>query len=127
MTKDRVLVIEDEILVGLDVVYVLQKAGFGYVEHVATEDEALRLIATQTWSAVVADANLNGRSIERIARLLQEKTLPFVVVSGYERRNLPSVIGGAPILGKPVSYVQLVETVRCLCEASKPLPQATSA
>ncbi|GAA3749148.1 response regulator [Terriglobus aquaticus] len=115
METCRVLVIEDELLVGLDLVFTLQGAGFRQVEHAMNEPEALDRLHSETWDAVVADANLNGRGIHRIAELLQKKRLPFLVVTGYARENLPAVIGEAPVLTKPFSHREVVRSVQQLC------------
>ena len=115
MKNCRVLVIEDELLVGLDVVWTLENAGFPHVEHAVDEADALHRLHTDTWHAVVADANLNGRGIDQIALLLREKELPFIVVTGYGRENLPDIIGAAPILAKPFSPRDLIRHVQELC------------
>ena len=117
MNGCRVLVVEDELLVGLDLVWTLEHAGFLYVEHVATETEALNSIRGQTWDVAVVDANLNGRGIEQVALLLWQKKLPFVVVTGYDRGDLPDVVSNAPVLGKPFSHRELVRIVGELCGA----------
>lgn len=115
MKDCRVLVIEDELLIGLDLVSTLEDAGFHVVEHASTEREALDLIAHKPWHAVVADANLNGRSIDYVATVLRDKSIPFLIVTGYNRDHLPSSIGEAVVLGKPVANSVLVQEVQQLC------------
>lgn len=115
MKNKRILVIEDEFLVALEITSVLEEAGFGEVQQAATEKTALEQIEEGTWDAVVADANLNGRRIDRIAGVLTQKGIPFVVVTGYERKSLLAAIGAAPILEKPFRGPQLVQTLSRLC------------
>ena len=111
----RILVIEDEFLVALDMATALEQMSYGSVRHAGTESSALQQLTENDWDAVIADANLNGSGIERIGALLQERNIPFVVVTGYERDNLPAAIREAPILNKPVSFETLAQTVRRLC------------
>jgi CheY-like chemotaxis protein len=111
----RILVIEDEFLVALDMVASLEQMGYGSVKHAETENAALQQLTENEWDAVIADANLNGHSIERVFTLLQARSIPFVIVTGYERENLPAVIRQAPMLTKPVSFDDLAQTVRRLC------------
>ncbi len=118
MKNCRVLVIEDELLIGLDVVWILENAGFGHVVHAMSETEALHQIHSHSWNVVVADANLNGCSIEQVARLMIEKELPFMVVTGYERHSLPEIIGEAPVLDKPYSHHELIRIVQQLCRTA---------
>ncbi len=98
----------------MDIVSVLESAGFGFVEHVATLAEALKQVRERSWNVVVADANLNGRSIEPVIALLHEKAVPFLILTGYERHSLPAIIGDAPVITKPFSPDQLAAAVRML-------------
>jgi CheY-like chemotaxis protein len=111
----RILVIEDEFLVALDLVDSLLRAGFGKVVHAETETTALRQLEHEQWDAVVADANLNGNSIAQIGNTLLTRGIPFVVVTGYDREHLPAPIRDAPLLSKPVSGDQLAHAVMRLC------------
>jgi CheY-like chemotaxis protein len=112
----RILVIEDEFLVALDMTAALEHLGYGAVSHAETENSALQQLTENDWDAVIADANLNGRGIERIGALLQARHIPFVIVTGYEREDLPAVIREAPLLSKPVSFESLAQTVSRLCK-----------
>jgi CheY-like chemotaxis protein len=111
----RILVIEDEFLVALDMVAALEQMGYDPVKHAETENIALQQLKENDWNAVIVDANLNGRGIERIAALLRARGIPFVIVTGYNRENLPAVIRDAPVLTKPVSFENLEQSVRRLC------------
>jgi CheY-like chemotaxis protein len=112
----RILVIEDEFLVALDMVAALEQMGYGSVKHAETENTAFQQLTDNDWDAVIADANLNGRSIERIGALLQTRKIPFVIVTGYDRENLPAIVRDAPMLTKPVSFENLARSVRRLCK-----------
>lgn len=98
---ERILVIEDEFLVALEIVSTLEDAGFSGVEQVDNEAQALHRIANEQWDGVVADANLNGQSIDRVVVALCERSIPFVIVTGYPKAVLPASIGDAPVVDKP--------------------------
>jgi DNA-binding response OmpR family regulator len=119
MIGKTVLVIEDEFLVALEIQTELTNAGFAAVEHAATEQEALARIQEGQWDAVVADANLNGRGLTRIASALNQHGIPFVVVTGYSRESLPPEVREVPVIDKPFSGRKLVQTVRNLCRESR--------
>jgi CheY-like chemotaxis protein len=86
------------------------------VSHVGTESSALQQLTENDWDAVIVDANLNGHGIERIGALLHTRNIPFVIVTGYEREDLPAVVREAPLLSKPVSFESLAQTVRRRCK-----------
>jgi CheY-like chemotaxis protein len=111
MTGKRILIIEDEVLLAMDMQHHLKKAGAAEIEYAATEKEALGLLKQRDWDAVVADANLHGRSIATLAAVLRERGVPFVIVTGYARETLPPELAAEAFLAKPFSPVQLVQAV----------------
>lgn len=119
MNDKRVLIIEDEFLVAIELQSILKAAGFLDVVHAATESEALDCLAQGRWSAAIADANLNGQGITKIAAALRERQVPFVIVTGYGREQLPPEVATVPMLEKPVSKSRLVQTVWELCGHSE--------
>lgn len=110
-----ILMIEDEFLVAAEIEFHLKRGGFTELQHAATEGDALAAIANRHWDAAVVDANLNGRGIERIAAALQEKHVPFVIVTGYGRNGLPPTVADVLVLNKPFHPQTLVNTVAQLC------------
>ena len=101
MKGHHILVIEDEFVIALEIASALEDAGFSDVEQVDNEAEALHRITTEKWDGVVADANLNGRGIDRVAVALCQRSIPFIIVTGYARGTLPASIGDAPVIEKP--------------------------
>ncbi len=118
MTSKRILLIEDEYMIALDIQSQLQAAGFGDVVHAATEKAALKKIQEGGWDAAVADANLNGRGMGRVAAALLEHRIPFVIVTGYSRDSLPPEVAGIPLIEKPLTGPHLVHEVARLCTAA---------
>lgn len=115
MTGKRILVIEDEFLVALEIQSELSQAGFADIEHAATEREALQRLKERHWDAVVADTNLNGRGMGQVVAALNERHIPFVIVTGYSRESLPPEVAHVPLIDKPFSGPHLVQTVISLC------------
>jgi CheY-like chemotaxis protein len=99
--RRRILVIEDEFLIALEIASTLEDAGFSDIVHVNNEADALHLITTGQWDGVVADANLNGRRIDQVAVALHQRSIPFIIVTGYTRDSLSASIGDAPVIEKP--------------------------
>ena len=87
--RARILVIEDEPLVAIEMASRLAEARMTVVGPVGTVDEALRLITTAQVDAALLDANLNGSTVEGIAAELTRRGVPFAFVTGYGRDSLP--------------------------------------
>jgi PAS domain S-box-containing protein len=107
----RLLVVEDEPLIALDLADRLQRAGAEVAPPLGSEREALALIESTAFDAAVLDANLHGRPVEPIAAALIRRNIPFVVVTGYGRDGLGSTFPHVPVLTKPVTDEQLIAAV----------------
>jgi len=110
----RILVIEDEPLVAMDVESTLATAGCDVVGPAATLERAKLLIEESDCDAVLLDVNLAGQPVDELATLLTRKNRPFAFVTGYGREALPSGFRGAVVLGKPFGADQLLATVEVL-------------
>jgi DNA-binding NtrC family response regulator len=107
-----ILVVEDEFLVAAEIQFHLDRGGFREVEHAATEGDALAAIAARDWQGAIIDANLNGVGVERIVEALQEKSIPFIIVTGYGRKGLPQAFADVPVIDKPFRTGTLLDTLR---------------
>jgi signal transduction histidine kinase/DNA-binding response OmpR family regulator len=107
----RLLVIEDEPLIGLDFADILERAGAKVGPPIGSEREALQIIERGSFDGALLDANLRGCSADKIAAALTRRHVPFVFVTGYGREGLPASFSEAPVLAKPVSAQQLLDTV----------------
>ena len=107
----RILIIEDETLVALDMIGQLEAAGaevFGPAGNVAS---ALNLIAQNQFDGALLDGNLGGDHVDDIAAELERKNISFAFVSGYSKDSLPAAFRNAELLSKPFEAVQLIAIV----------------
>jgi two-component sensor histidine kinase len=111
LTGKRILVVEDEPLIGLDIVAALEDAGATVTGPAATIDEACRLIESGSFDAALVDANLHGHPVGRVAETLAQRGVPFAFATGYDRDGLPQGFKDMPILRKPSGSDQVVGMV----------------
>lgn len=108
----RVLVIEDEFMIGLDICQQLAVAGFEVVGPATSVAKALKLIAQPGCDVAVLDVNLGGETCEPVAEKLRASGKPFVVLTGYSPDNLAPSFSDATILRKPPCIADVVAAVR---------------
>ena len=113
----RILVVEDEPLVALDIVAALEGVGAEVVGSAGTAKEALSLIDDTSLDAALLDANLRGHPVDEIAAALAARNIPFLFVTGYGPGSLPKAFAKTAMLSKPFSQEQLVAAVASLVEA----------
>ncbi len=116
----RILVVEDEPLVGLELVESLNAAGMKAIGPAATIGEALELIRSRSFDCALLDANLDGRPVHDIAAALARRHVPFAFVTGYSRENLPETFRHCPTITKPWTLLRLTETMRQLLSRREP-------
>jgi PAS domain S-box-containing protein len=104
LRDQRVLVVEDEAVVAMELTRVLTAAGAKVVGPVGTIEEALNLLDDQPIDRALLDVNLGGRLITPVANALTRRRIPFVYLTGYQE---PDVDDG-PILRKPVATSALL-------------------
>jgi two-component sensor histidine kinase len=113
-TAKRILIVEDEPLVAMDVQSMLQNAGMEIVGPAATSERALRLLGAERVDAALLDANLGGERVDGVALALSQSGIPFAFATGYGRESLPQAFAGAPVITKPFAEKELLRTVQSL-------------
>ena len=86
----RVLVIEDEAVIALDVADIVRNAGHEVVGIAATEKTAVELAKKHSPHLVLADIQLRGSDsgISAVKKIMGSMTVPVIFVTGYPERLL---------------------------------------
>lgn len=109
----RVLLVEDDAIIGFDLSYQLAGAGFTVIGPAIDADQGLQLLASEGCDIAILDVNLgSGRTSEPVAAELRRRSIPFIVVSGYSSDQHPPAFAGAPLLVKPVRIALLLAALR---------------
>lgn len=110
----RVLVIEDEALIGMLLEDMLSDLGHEVVGIVSRIEDALSAVRGDSFDLAILDLHLNGHSALPVAEILAERGVPFVFATGYGRRGLPERYAAQPILQKPFAKDDLDGVLRGL-------------
>jgi CheY-like chemotaxis protein len=103
-----ILIVEDEFLVALDLKSLLEGMGCAVIGSVGTLEEALACLERAPPDAVLLDVQLAAGDTAPLARLLRERGVPFLVMTGYDRAHLVEpALRDAPLLGKPLDEALL--------------------
>ena len=110
----RILVIEDEPLVAMDLESTLVAAGCEVIGPAGTLEMARMLVADADCDAALVDVNLAGHPVDELATALTKKNCPFAFVTGYGREALPRGFREAVVLSKPFGQDHLLAVVEVL-------------
>jgi CheY-like chemotaxis protein len=97
----RILVVEDEALVLLELQDILSDLGCTVVGAALVLEDALAMARDLESDVAVLDVNVGGKRIDPVAAALAARNIPFIFVSGYERTALPAEFRDRPLLAKP--------------------------
>lgn len=111
MASARILVVEDEFLIALDIASVLEQAGIPIIGPVSTVAEAMSAIEHEDMRGALLDAHLAGEPVGCIADALKAKGIPFAFVSGYGPEQLPAAHRDIPLVKKPFTGQDLLAAV----------------
>lgn len=109
--KVRILIVEDEVIVGLDLCTQLDEEGFDCLGPASRVDEAMQLIENDAPDCALLDANLNGESPRQVAERLAQLNIPFFYISGYGAEDIKKSLPPAPLIEKPVKMNSLISLI----------------
>ena len=103
----RVLIVEDEPLVAMELALELEDQGIITLGPATSCRQALDLLAAEAPDAVLLDGNLNGEPVTPVAEALAQRGTPFAFVTGYSMEQFPAEFRDRPILSKPFTAADL--------------------
>jgi CheY-like chemotaxis protein len=108
----RILVVEDEPLVAMDLAAILEDAGAQVIGPAASLGEALRLACEDGIDGAILDVNLRGEDVSPTAELLASRSVPIVFHTGHGHPlDLKTRFPGARVCSKPVRPETIVASL----------------
>jgi CheY-like chemotaxis protein len=116
----RSLVLEDNVLVGMQIEGLLLDLGAEVVDIAKTVARAIELIASHVYEFVLLDVNLGNETSRRVAEALQARGIPYAFSTGYGEIPWATIgVKHVPVLTKPINggtlagAVELARKVVC--------------
>jgi CheY-like chemotaxis protein len=121
----RVLIIEDEPIIALDIQDLVERCGHSVVGIASTESEAVRIARAERPSLVLADINLGagGDGATAVSRILRDVTAPVIFVTAFPERLLTGdAVEPAFVITKPFDPTTLaVATYQAVTRGVRPV------
>jgi CheY-like chemotaxis protein len=111
----RILAVEDEFIILLDIQGILEAAGAASVITASGLNDALKIVADQTdrFDVAVLDLKLDKDSSAPIAERLAAAKVPFVFLTGSPAdASIAKEHGAAPVVGKPFDSAVLLAALQ---------------
>lgn len=89
MTTYKILIVEDEAIVALDIARRLEKMDYEVIGRLASGEEALELIAKQPPDLVLMDINLQGEmdGIDTATTIYKTYNIPVIYLTAYAGKS----------------------------------------
>lgn len=111
LSGKRILVVEDNYILAMDVCHWLEDAGAQVVGPVSNAEHARELLSHGQVDRAVVDINLGQGPTYEVAHSLAEHGVLFVLTTGYDHSAIPVEHQGMPRLEKPFRGPDLVQAL----------------
>jgi DNA-binding response OmpR family regulator len=125
VTGCRVLVVEDETLIAIEIESALEALECKVVGPTGKLDTALQLAIEEAFDVAILDVTVRGGKIYPVAERLLARGIPFALASGSGDGALPEALRNQPRLMKPFTSAELEGQIRALCGRTAAARQAT--
>lgn len=115
MTSPKLLLVEDDIFIGMDMAHTLTESGYEPV-HAKNLTEAELALDTDRFDAVVLDFRVGTDDTIHFARKLRGLGQRVMFCTGSSPDDLQQLVGDVPVVGKPFTEKQLLEAVASLVQ-----------
>lgn len=114
--KKKILIVEDEVVTGMDLWHILDLWGYEMCEQVTTGEEAIQVAEQEKPDIVLIDINLaNGiNGLETARRIISSLDVSVIFITGYsddEIRKEAEGVSPAGYFVKPIDYYKLREAI----------------
>lgn len=114
----RVLIVEDDALLGLDLADALRESGFDVLGPLATVDAAMQAIGMSQPDIAILDIDLHGRMSFLVADALATANVPFMWLSASSASILPTNHQLRPFVSKPFDEAKVLRVLGDLLKTS---------
>jgi DNA-binding response OmpR family regulator len=114
--KPRILVVEDDAVIALDLERALGGAGYDVLGPVHSVALATSLLDDEMPDAAVLDILLGDEEVFPVARRLDERGIPFLFLTGHGGEHLPPDLADNLCLMKPFRNELMVDMLAGLLE-----------
>jgi two-component sensor histidine kinase/CheY-like chemotaxis protein len=111
-SRPRILLVEDEALVGMLLREILEEIGCTVTGPISDLEEAQHVAQAAPFEAAILDVNLGGSFAYPVAEVLQTRRIPFVFLTGYAQDCVDKRFSEMPILRKPIEKDALETALR---------------
>ncbi|RYG97001.1 MAG: response regulator [Alphaproteobacteria bacterium] len=106
LERRRILVVEDEPMLALDIVDQIEQHNGVVLGPVLTLEKGLSALRELKPDAAIVNIHLGPELVYELADRLLEEKVPFIIASSELRADIPDRYNGVPLYSKPIEMVK---------------------
>src|SRR5262245_61036340 len=110
--RKRILVVEDEPLIAMDLERVVAISDCDVMGPACTIDEGMQSLRHDHIDGAIIDVHVAGQMVFPLADALDAQHVPYIILSGHDRRVLPVRYSQRPFMAKPYDETKLVMLIQ---------------
>jgi CheY-like chemotaxis protein len=114
LSRRRILVVEDEAAIALDLARLLRDYGATVFGPVPSADEALGHIVRTHLHCALLDVKLSHGDCGTVAQALTWNAVPFAFITGYSNSDVVARYSWSPVLAKPYTTIDVIDCIETL-------------
>ena len=107
LARKRILVVEDDYLVAMDIARALERAGAEVIGPTPAVEAALNALEQTVLDGAILDINLGGEMAFPVADALMARGVPFIFATGYDAEVIPLRFTHVKRCEKPMASEQI--------------------
>ncbi len=114
--RKRILLLEDELLIAMDLQFLLEEADCMVIGPAASCSQALDLLKSSEIDAAFLDFTLRDETCDAVAERLTEMGIPWALSTGFDLSVLHFRYWKAPFIAKPYLKGDVLRVLRELLD-----------
>jgi two-component SAPR family response regulator len=111
-SRKRILVVEDEPLIAMDLERVVANSDCDVMGPACTVGEAMQTLDDNGIDGAIIDVHVSGEMVYPLADALDRRHVPYIILSGHDRRVLPDRYNSHPFMAKPYDEKKLQRLIQ---------------
>ena len=122
----RILIVEDEALIALDISHALRDLHAVVVGSVNNVADARKLVSEVRIDCAVLDVQLGSESVAALIPKLDARHIPRVFMTAVPERDFPEAWTAWPVIEKPMNRADLLRAIERVVDHHSPGPGTAS-
>src|SRR5690625_279962 len=113
----RILIVEDEVLIGMMASEMLEDMGATVLGPALNVADGIALAESETLDGALIDINLGGTRSDAVVAVLERRGVPFLYTTGYTKHAAPP--NGSMVLEKPYTADALASAMMSVLDKNR--------